>query len=410
MPSPDRAGLLVIGAGPVGLEAALAAVDGGFDVRVVERATPGAHPRTWGHVRMFTPWRMNVGPRSAAHLRQVGWNMPDAEAYPSGAEFARDYLDALGELPELRGRLLRGQEIIGIGRAGTLKGDYLADPARAEHPFRLLARDACGVESILEAVSVIDATGVYATPNVAGDGGIPARGERRWASHITYRLPDVLGEDRVRYAGRTTLLVGAGTSAATTATALAHLAEEAPRTRVYWVTRKPARALFESVADDPLPARAALYAAAHRLVRGGSSALVHKEGCIDAIDRVEGRFEVTLSLAAGPREVEADEIVVHTGFGPDNALYRELQVHECYASRGPMGLAAALLGAGATDCLTTPAFGADVLANPEPNFFIIGHKSYGRSPHFLLETGFAQAEDVIAALSRRLSVRRDGVR
>jgi hypothetical protein len=92
-------------------------------------------------------------------------------------------------------------------------------------------------------------------------------------------------------------------------------------------------------------------------------------------------------------------VIVNTGFGPDDSLYRELQVHECFASRGPMKLSAAMLGAGAGDCLTTPAFGADVLANPEPDFYILGHKSYGRNPNFLLETGFRQVADVVAKLA-----------
>jgi hypothetical protein len=65
-----------------------------------------------------------------------------------------------------------------------------------------------------------------------------------------------------------------------------------------------------------------------------------------------------------------------------------------------MKLATALLGAAAGDCLDTPAFGADVLANPEPDFFILGNKSYGRSSNFLLETGYRQVADVIAHLAR----------
>jgi len=112
------------------------------------------------------------------------------------------------------------------------------------------------------------------------------------------------------------------------------------------------------------------------------------------------RYRVALMVGHQPRVEEVDRIIVNAGFGPDDSLYRELQVHECYASRGPMKLSAALLGTEATDCLTTPAFGADTLANPEPDFFILGHKSYGRNPNFLLETGFRQVEDVVAAMAR----------
>ena len=73
---PASNSLAIIGAGPVGLEAALAALDHGFDVHVFEQGEVGSHPLAWGHVRMFTPWRMNLGPRSRAHLEDAGWEAP----------------------------------------------------------------------------------------------------------------------------------------------------------------------------------------------------------------------------------------------------------------------------------------------------------------------------------------------
>ena len=139
-------------------------------------------------------------------------------------------------------------------------------------------------------------------------------------------------------------------------------------------------------------------------IGGTESAVTHVGGA-----RVEGfefnsathRYRVTLMVGDQPRVEEVERVIVNNGFGPDDSLYRELQVHECYASRGPMKLSAALMGANAADCLTTPAFGDDLLANPEPNFYIVGHKSYGRNPNFLLETGFRQAADVVARLARK---------
>src|SRR5690242_12661784 len=105
MPSPARNTLAVIGAGPVGLEAAAAALDHGFDVHVFERGEPGAHPLAWGHVRMFTPWRMNLGPHSTARLEATGWTRPEPESFPTGLELAERYLDPLARLPELDGRI-----------------------------------------------------------------------------------------------------------------------------------------------------------------------------------------------------------------------------------------------------------------------------------------------------------------
>jgi hypothetical protein len=39
------------------------------------------------------------------------------------------------------------------------------------------------------------------------------------------------------------------------------------------------------------------------------------------------------------------------------------------------------------------------LAHPEPGFFIVGMKSYGRAPTFLLATGYEQVRSVVAALT-----------
>jgi hypothetical protein len=43
--------------------------------------------------------------------------------------------------------------------------------------------------------------------------------------------------------------------------------------------------------------------------------------------------------------------------------------------------------------------GAKELAHPEPNFFIVGMKSYGRAPTFLLATGHEQVRSIAAALT-----------
>ncbi|HEY3215773.1 MAG TPA: flavoprotein [Candidatus Eisenbacteria bacterium] len=407
MPLPARNTLAVIGAGPIGLETALAALDHGFDVHVFERGAVGSHPRAWGHVRMFTPWKMNLGPSSVARLSRTGWTPPDPEACPTGQELVERYLDPLARLPELENRLHTHAQVAHVSRRGLLKGDAIGKPRRREHSFRLLVRDAGGRENFLHTFAVVDASGVYGQPNWAGDGGIPARNELYLAPQLSYLVDDVLGLRRERYAGKRTLVIGGGTSAATCVSNLARLAEEAAGTQVVWATREPREALLPEIANDPLAERRKLCARGRELAGGGHPSVEHIGGA-----RVEGfefnsathRYRVTLMVGDEPRVAEVEQVLVNAGFGPDNSLYRELQVHECYASRGPMKLSAALLDSGAGDCLTVPAFGADVLASPEPDFYILGHKSYGRNPNFLLETGYRQVADVVARLARDLGV------
>ena len=409
MTLPARNTLAIVGAGPIGLEATVAALDAGFDAHVFERGEPGAHFSGWGHVRMFTPWRMNQGPASRARLERSGWIAPDPDACPTGAEYVERFLKPLAELPGVKERVHTHAQVVHISRRGLLKGDSPGREARREQPFRLLVRDPGGRESFLHAFSVIDASGVYGQPNWAGDGGIPARSELYLAPQLSYYPDDVLGLARERYAGKRVMVIGAGTSAATTVSSLARLAGEVPGTRVVWVTRRGAGQLFPPIANDPLSERRALYARARALAGGAEAAITHIGGA-----RIEGfefnsathRYRVTIMVGEQARVEEVERVIVNNGFGPDDSLYRELQVHECYASRGPMKLSAALLGADAADCLSVPAFGADVLASPEPDFYILGHKSYGRNPSFLLETGFKQVAAVMATLAREQPVGR----
>lgn len=408
MPNPAPNTLAVIGAGPIGLEAALAALERDLDVHVFERGEPGANVRAWGHVRMFTPWRMNCTERGVAALAAQGWKRPDPEACPTGNEFADLYLEPLARLPQLRERLHTGAQVVHVSRRGTRKSQHVGDPgARRASPFRLLVRDRAGRESFLHAFAVVDASGVYGNHNWMGSGGIPARSELILQARISYLLDDVLDLQRSRYAGRRTLLVGAGHSAATCAVALAQLAREAPGTETVWVTRGTAEALYRGLPDDALPGRAQLERDARELIAGGSPAVEHVGGA--EVEELEfnfatHRYRVRLALGDRSRVEEVHNVLALVGYGPDDSLYRELQIHECYASRGLMKLSAALLDAGAGDCLAVPASGADMLASPEPDFYVLGNKSYGRTPSFLLRTGHQQVEDVISTLAQRAEV------
>ena len=402
MPETSPHSLAIVGAGPVGLEAAALALELGFDVHVFERGEVADHLLAWGHVAMFTPWSMNVGAASARLLARHGWSAPPGDSCPTGLELAERVLQPLATSPEFKSRVHTHSQVAHVSRHGVRKNDGSKASERRAHPFRLVVRDNGGRESVLHARAVLDASGTFGQPNRAGTGGIPARGESYLAPQMSYHPDDVLGLRRERYAGRTTLVIGGGASAVTTVAALARLAAEVPGTRATWVTRREAPGFAGESPADTLPARMALYAEGRRLQEGGSEAVRWVGGCeVEGIEynSATHRYRVQLATAAGARAEEADQVIVNCGYGPDNAIYRELRVHECYESLAPMKLASALQGAGTSDCVSIPAFGADVLANPEPDFFIVGAKSYGRSSDFLLRTGYVQVSDVLARLA-----------
>ena len=92
-------------------------------------------------------------------------------------------------------------------------------------------------------------------------------------------------------------------------------------------------------------------------------------------------------------------LALNGGVG-DFSIYRQLQVHECYATaRADEALRRAARRARRGDCLEQQSHGPDTLTNPEPGFFILGAKSYGRNSQFLMRIGWAQVDDVFGLLA-----------
>lgn len=388
--------IAIIGAGPIGLEAALAAHERGLGFTVYEAAPSVAgYVRRWSHVRTFTPWDMNVSKRARAAL---GASAPAGEALPTGADLAGELIEPLAATPALQGRVRLGTRVEAVGREGLLKHEAIGSSDRATRPFRLLLTLPDGSEAIEHADAVVDCSGTYGNPNRLGDGGIDAPGERAFAHRIERFLP-ALHDEAGEWAGRTILLTGSGHSAQTAARALAEFATQAPGTRVVWSVRRP-RPDWYAVDGDPLPERAGLNREAADLAAGASPAVEVLPGAVcEALHAgSDGRIGVALRNG-GVEHVEVDRVLALNGGVGDASIYRQLQVHECYATCGPMKLAAALLGeAGGGDCLDQTSHGPDTLVNPEPGFFILGAKSYGRNSQFLMSIGWAQVDDVFSSL------------
>jgi hypothetical protein len=284
--------------------------------------------------------------------------------------------------------------VVGIGRGRLLKREGIGDGSRDPVRFRVLVETPAG-EQILEADTVIDATGVFGQPNPLGVGGVPAPGERSLAGAVIAGLPDVLGRDRARVAGRRVLVVGGGLSAATTVCALTN----AGCSGIVWMTRTPVPPV-PVVPHDPLPARAALAGAANGWAADTTGVVHHLTGDgVLAMARESGGFRITVAGSDGPSDIRCDVVVNQTGFRPDLSIHRELQVHQCYATEGTMNLAGALLGAAGGDCMEQSGHGPESLLNPEPGFFVLGSKSYGRNPEFLLRVGHEQIRDAFRLIA-----------
>lgn len=392
--------IAILGAGPTGVEAALAAAEHGYPFTLYEAAPAVAgHMRDWGHVQLFTPWSMNVSPRMRRVLETAGHSVPDGDAEcPAGAELAGQVLEPLMALPQFQDSMRLGTRVRRIGRRGLLKHEEIGTAERGSRPFRLLLEDTAG-QHIEEADIVLDCTG-SSEPNPVGDGGIPAPGEESLTPElIVHRIPN-FDTEADAWEGRRVLLLGAGHSAQT---ALLGLLGLGSGTSVVWAIRSHGPA--QPLDDDPLPERARLMAEAAKLAATPPDNLRVEAGAtveLITVDPESPGITVQLRTAEGTsKTLEVDRILALTGRVGDHQLYRQLQVHECYATSGPMKLAAALLGSsgGGGDCLAQTSLGADTLKNPEPGFFILGSKSYGRRNDYLMRVGWEQVDEVFSLLA-----------
>jgi thioredoxin reductase len=382
----------VIGAGPVGLAAAVHLIDRGIEPLIFEAGDGvGASVREWGHVRVFSPWEFNVDPVAEQMLDAAGWRAPDREGYPTGAELVERYLEPLAALPAIAGRLHFSARVVGVGKQGL---DKLKEDGRDEAPFELVVAED-GDERRYVARAVIDASGTWTRPNPLGAGGLPAAGERAHADRIAYGIPDVLGADRERYAGRRVVVVGSGHSAFNAILDLVALRDSEPATQIVWAIRgaAPGRK-YGGGGDDQLPARGALGNAVRALVEDGLVALNGGFHTRSVTTTDAGR----IALSDGERELVADEVIAATGLRPDLAMLGELRLDLDDRVEAARELAR-LIDPNLHSCGSVPPHGVDELSHPDAGIYMVGMKSYGRAPTFLLRTGYEQVRSIVAALA-----------
>jgi len=378
--------VLIIGAGPMGIAAAIGAADRGADVIVLERGEAGASLRTWGPTRFFSPLHMNL----SARMRELlGDAMPDPDALLTGPEYVDRVLLPLIEREPLRGRVRTQHEVIAAGRRGLTRGDYAGHPLRAERPFRVF----CGNDATFEADVILDASGGLTVPRPIGIGGLPALGESR-LERLPIRTLGELAATRDKLRGKRVLLLGDGHSAANAVTMLA----EDGSINIVWAVRTPNRRPCEEVANDPLPERRSVVARANALAEAPPPFLkVERKAMIESVSQNNGHVVVALT---GGRIVETDFIAAYTGYRPSNAFLSELTVEVSPVTEGGGRLYRAI--SNITDCLSVPPVKPEDLQSGEPGFFFVGSRSYGRSNGFLLQTGLAQLETILQCIPTSL--------
>lgn len=385
----------VIGAGPVGLAAAAHLTLRGIPFLLFEAgAFAGQNILSWEHVRVFSPWRYNVDKAARQLLNETGWIAPDDDGLPTGRELYERYFQPLANLAEIKPFVHNHSKVVSVGRKNM---DKMKSWGREERPFVLQVHHQAGVVKFYEARAVIDASGTWNRPNPIGSGGVFAVGETGASERIFYGIPDVLHKFKGRYANKNVAVIGSGHSAINTVVELAKLKEEAPGTEIHWVLRKNLRDVYGGQERDALEARGALGITIEGLVNE-DKVNVYTPFEIQEIRKHEGKLAL-IGYKNGERKALSgiDEIIANTGARPDFSFLREVRLR-IDSSLESSAAIAELIDPNVHSCGTVRPHGEKELRHDDEGFYIVGAKSYGRAPTFLMATGYEQVRSVVAAL------------
>ncbi|MCK0180636.1 NAD(P)-binding domain-containing protein [Flavobacteriaceae bacterium S0862] len=386
----------IIGGGPVGLSAAAHLKKSNQPFILFETGSQiGANILKWGHVKLFSPWEYNIDKAAEALLREAKLPIPNKADVPYGKEIIEDYLKPLANLPGIKEHIHLNSKVITIGRSGI---DKMKDAKRGELPFSIQVNES-GQFKLYEAKAVIDASGTFQSPNPIGSGGIFALGEVDNKVQIYYGMPDINEADEDKYANKTTLVVGGGHSAIGTILALNDLMHKYPNTKIHWVLRKrQVSDVYGGQEADKFKARGALGIQIEKLVNSGAIE-IHTPVYIHAIEKNKDQLVIKGLKQKDSFVLEGiDEIISNTGSRPDFNFLREIRFDSDAALESVPELAN-LIDPNIHSCGTVRPHGEAELRQKEKDFYIVGMKSYGRAPTFLMTTGYEQIRSIVAFMN-----------
>ena len=391
-PSISTLPIAIIGAGPIGLAAAahLSAKNEKF-VIFESGHSVGFNILQWSHVRLFSSWNYNVDKVAVKLLENSAWKAPLMKRLPFGKELVEDYLMPLANLAEINPYIKLNSKVVAISKQGL---DKMKNAERGEQSFIIyVERD--GHTDRIQAKAVIDATGTWGQPNPVNADNVWTQQERSLSSRITYGIPDVKEKDRSTFEHKRVAVVGGGHSAINTILELANL----EGTEIVWILRKNrVDEVYGGEALDALPARGQLGSRIHQLVDSGKIN-IYTPFLIHQVIEEDGTLTVQGSSKQKDSSIHnIDQIIANTGSRPDFSFLREIRLEIDSATESVSALAP-LIDPNIHSCGTVRPHGEAELRQPEKNFYVVGMKSYGRAPTFLMATGYEQVRSIVAHLT-----------
>lgn len=385
----------IIGAGPVGLAAAANLAMNKVPFIVLESGQGVAHNiRKWQHVHLFSPWQYNIDKIARKLLEETDWESPQDDILPTGRELIEQYLEPLSELPVIKESIYYNSKVVSISRK---ENDKMKTKNREKQPFEIYVDNHQELK-IVEARAIIDATGTWGNPNPVTSNGVWLSSERACQDYIEYGIPDIV-QNTTRYANKTIAVIGGGHSAINTLLELADLQIKYPRTKLIWILRKKHISdAFGGEEKDALEARGALGTKIHSLV-DAEKVEVYTPFYTMQVKSINEQLELIGRYNGEVVSIkEIDELIVNTGNRPDFSIEQELRLSIDPATESVKALAP-LIDPNLHSCGTVRPHGEEILRQPEHGLYIVGMKSYGRAPTFLMATGYEQVRSITAYLA-----------
>jgi len=378
----------IIGAGPIGLAAAAHLKSYNLPFILLEKNEVAANVASWEHVQLFSPWEFNIDSAAKQLLENTNWTMPNKNVIPTGKALREDYLLPLSKL--FIEQLRTNEEVIAITKLDT---DKMKSSNRGNKPFLIFVKNGQKTKTY-KASAIIDATGTWGHSNPAVSHGVWLPSEKEAAHKINYIIPNLTANSS-RYANKRIAVVGGGHSAINSLLQLVVLKEAYPQTEITWVLRKKrVEDALGGGTTDELAARGELGLKMKQIL---SEKTIHVETPFyiqSIIEKEEGLMLKDTDKIIGP----FDELIVNTGNRPDFSFHSELR-YEVDPSTEAVSTIASLIDPNFHSCGSVPAHGEKELRQPEANFYIVGSKSYGRAPTFLMATGYEQVRSIVASLA-----------
>lgn len=396
--------IAIIGGGPVGLAAAAHLTKRNLPFMLFEAGeSVGSNILSWQHVKVFSPWKYNIDKTARQLLELSGWKAPQEKALPTGRELIELYLLPLANLPLIKPNIHFDSKVVSIGKKNM---DKMKSWGREEWPFVLQVHHKTDGVRFHEAKAVIDASGTWNNPNPVGSGGVFAAGEIENSNKITYGIPDVSGTFKARFKNKSIAVVGGGHSAINTIIELDKLKDEYPETTIHWILRKKyVQDVYGGQEKDSLEARGALGVKIEQLV-DEDRLNVYTPFQVQEIRQRNGQLMLIGhqhgELLALP---DIDEIISNTGSRPDFSFLREVRLSVDSSLESSKAIAE-LIDPNTHSCGTVRPHGEKELRHDDDGFYIVGSKSYGRAPTFLMATGYEQVRSVVAAIDRDMDAAR----